>query len=69
MWPERNRLLNISAKFRCARWVTELAQRPGLDLADAFPGHPESFPHFFQRALVPVAEPEAELKHAPFARG
>src|ERR1700686_2840333 len=62
-------LLQIVAELLRARGVAELAQSLGLDLADALPGHPESFPHFFQRALVPVTEPEAELEHTPLARG
>src|ERR1039457_5055 len=51
-----------------ARRVTQLAQRLGLNLANAFTSHTESLAHLLQRPLVTVDEPEAELQHASFAR-
>src|SRR5437879_13405346 len=61
-------LLQVVAELLRARRVAQLAQRLGLDLADALAGDPEPLAHLFQRALAAVDQPEAQLQHAPLAR-
>ncbi len=47
----------------------ELAQRFGLDLADALAGHGELPTDFFESVVGVRAEPEAHAQHTLFARG
>src|SRR5438309_3018119 len=63
----RRDLLQVVAELFRARRVAELAQRLGLDLADALAGDPEPLAHLFQRALVTVDQPESQLQHPPLA--
>src|SRR5439155_6256141 len=49
----------VVAQTLGAAGVAQLAQRLGLDLADALAGHPELAPHFLQRPLAAVLQPEA----------
>ena len=60
-----SRLLQVIPEFLAAGRVAELAQRLGLDLADALSGHPEPLADLFQRALVAVDQPKPQLQHAP----
>ena len=41
--------------------MPQLAQRLGLDLADALAGEGEHLAHFLERVLVAVFQPEAHL--------
>src|SRR5712692_585129 len=43
-------------------------QRPDLDLTDTLAGERESLAHLFQRALMTIVEPEAQLDHAALPR-
>ena len=52
-----------------SRRMTELAQRLGLNLADALPGHLEVFAHLFQGVRLTIQQPEAEGKHLLFPLG
>ena len=47
--------------------MAHLAQRLGLDLADALARDLELLADLFKRAAVAVGEAEAELEHAAFA--
>src|ERR1019366_5822564 len=49
--------------------VPELPERLAFDLADALPRHVEALPHFLERVLRPVADPEAHAQDLLFARG
>src|SRR5260370_39436519 len=64
----RGPLLEIVFQLLAPARMPQLAQRLGLDLPDALPGHPEALPHFFQRPLVPVDQAEAQLQHAALTR-
>src|SRR5258708_37805310 len=66
--PAPSWLLQVVAELLRARRVAKLAQRLGLDLADALAGDAEALAHLFQRPLVAVDQPETQLQHAPFAR-
>src|SRR6266446_6931337 len=61
-------LLQVVAELLRARRVAQLAQRLGLDLADALTSHAEALAHLFQRPLVAVDQPETQLQHAPLPR-
>src|SRR5215470_16747720 len=50
------------------RRMTQLAERLGLDLADALPRDGEVLAHFFQRVLAAVREAEAQTEHLLLAR-
>src|SRR6185312_2770042 len=52
-----------------SRRVAQLAQRLGLDLADALARHLEVLPHLFQRVVGLLADPEAHAQHLLLARG
>src|SRR2546425_680403 len=60
-------LLQVVAELLRARRVAQLAQRLGLDLADALARDAETLAHLFQRPLVAVDQPETQLQHAPLA--
>jgi hypothetical protein len=47
--------------------MAHLAQRLGLDLADALAGDLELAPDFFERAAVTVDQPESLLEDLRFA--
>ena len=49
--------------------MAKLAQRLGLDLADALPGDVELLAHLLEGAGTPVLEAEAQLEHATLAPG
>src|SRR2546422_1742739 len=49
--------------------VTQLAQRLGLDLADAFARHAELTADFLQRAGAAVIQPKAQLQHLALTWG
>src|SRR4030095_106329 len=51
------------------RRVAQLAQRLGLDLADALAGDREALAHLLQRVLAAVAPAEAHLDLTLLARG
>src|SRR5919106_5936701 len=51
-----------------ARRMTELAQRLGLDLPDALPGHRKVLPDLFQRVLTAVGQTEAQPQPFLLAR-
>src|SRR6266545_1875942 len=48
--------------------MSELAQRLGLDLPDAFARDREALAHFLQRVLAAIADAEAHLDDLFFAR-
>src|SRR2546425_10195624 len=50
----RSQQLGVGLEPAAARRVAELAQRLGLDLADALAGHIEERAHLLERALGPV---------------
>src|SRR5574342_614837 len=52
-----------------ARGVAQLAQRLGLDLADALAGHLEVLPHLLQGVIGLLADAEAHAQHLLLARG
>src|SRR6185312_5495718 len=56
------------AKFARPRRVPQLAQRLGLDLADALAGDGEALADLFERVLAAVADAEAHLDHLFLAR-
>src|SRR6185312_4571835 len=56
------------AKFARPRRVPQLAQRLGLDLADALAGDGEALADLFERVLAAVADAEAHLDHLLLAR-
>src|SRR5438270_8081567 len=62
-------LLEIVLELLAARWMTQLAQRLGLDLPDALSRDTEALAHLFERPLVSVDEAEAKLQHPALARG
>src|SRR5262245_27190136 len=62
------RPLKKSLQLPRPRGMAQLAQRLGLDLADALAGHGEVLAHLFQRVLAAVAEAEAHLDHLLLAR-
>src|SRR2546425_10445107 len=51
-----------------ARWVPELAQGFGLDLADALPRDGEVLADLLQRVLAAVGQAEAQPQHLLLAR-
>src|ERR1041385_6453675 len=55
-------------QFPAARRMTQFAQRLRLDLADAFARNGELLPHFLERMLAAVFQPEAHLDHLLLAR-
>src|SRR5713226_3617915 len=61
-------ILQVVAELLRARRVAQLAQRLGLDLADALAGDAEALAHLFERPLVAVDEPETQLQHTPLSR-
>src|ERR1019366_296885 len=56
-------LFQVVLELLAARRVAKLAQRLGFDLADALAGDAKALAHLFQRPLMTVDEPEAELEH------
>jgi len=52
-----------------ARWVAHLAERLGLDLADAFAGDFELLADFLEGAAITIDQAETERQHAAFAFG
>src|ERR1039458_4399689 len=56
-------------QFPRARWMAQLAQRLGLDLADAFAGYCERLADFLKSVLRAVFQPEAHLDNLFFAWG
>src|SRR5437879_3539858 len=62
-------LLQVVLQLLAPRRVAKLAQRLGLDLANALAGDPEALAHLLEGSLVAVEEPEAQLEHSPLARG
>src|SRR5439155_4776275 len=59
------RLLQVVAQLLRAGWMAQLAERLGLDLADALTRDAEPLADLFQRALVAVDQPESQLQYAP----
>lgn len=57
----------VAGNLADARWVPELAQGLGLNLADSLARHIELAPHFLQGAGVTVTQPEALLNHGTFS--
>ena len=49
--------------------MTQLAERLGLDLADALAGDREVLADFFEGVLAAVGEAEAQAQHLLLARG
>src|SRR3990170_108570 len=66
---ERAPLLQVILELPRAAGVAELAQRFRLDLADPLACDVELLAHLLEGPRPPVLQPEAELKHAPFASG
>src|SRR5882724_6543770 len=62
-------VLDEAAKALRARRVAQLAQRLGLDLADALAGHLEILAHFLEGVVGLLADAEPHAKHLLFARG
>src|SRR6187399_2867086 len=62
-------LLEVVLELAAAGRMAELAQRLGLDLADAFAGDVELLADLFEGPGTPVLEAEPELQHAPLATG
>ena len=62
-------LLQVVLELAAAGGVAKLAQRLGLDLADALAGDVELLAHLLQRAGAPVLQAEAQLQHAPLTPG
>src|SRR5919108_4217660 len=56
-------------QFLRARWVAELAERLGLDLADALARDREILTDLLQRMLAAVGQTEAEAQHLLLAGG
>src|SRR2546428_587638 len=56
-------------KLAQPRRVAHLAQRLGLDLADAFARDLELLADFFERAAVAIPKAEAQFEHLAFAVG
>src|SRR5690348_17061229 len=69
--PESRLLLEIEerAKLFAARRMPQLAQRLGLDLADALAGDVELLANFFQGVVGVHVDAEAHAQHLGFARG
>src|SRR5258708_23064888 len=66
--PAPSWLLQVVAELLRTRRVAQLAQRLGLDLADALAGDAEALAHLFERPLVAVDQPETQLQDAPLSR-
>src|SRR5215211_6156739 len=64
----RSALVEEAAQHAAAARVLELAQRLGLDLANALAGHRELLADFFQRVVGVHADAEAHAQHALLAR-
>ena len=60
-------LFEVVAQTLRAGGVTQLGERLRLDLADALPGDAELLADLFERAHLPVVEPEAEPHDLPLA--
>src|SRR5690242_3822530 len=58
-----------ASELAAARRVLQLAQRLGLDLADALAGHRELLADLFQGVVGVHADAEAHAQHALLARG
>src|SRR5438552_14136902 len=56
---DRRRLLQVVAQLLRAGWMAQLAERLGLDLADALTRDAEPLADLFQRALVAVDQAES----------
>ena len=56
-------------QLAAARWMPELAQGLGFDLANALARHLEALPNLFQRVLGAVFQAETHLDHPFLARG
>ena len=52
--PPHKSLVEVVAQLAGSRWVTQLAQRLGLNLADALAGHVELRTNLLQGALSPI---------------
>jgi hypothetical protein len=64
----RHLVIEEAAELARARGMLELAQRLGLDLADALAGHRELLADLFQRVIGVHADAEAHAQHALLAR-
>ena len=62
-------VVQICAQLVRTAGVLELADRLGLDLADAFTRHVELLAHFFQRVVGAHLDAEAHAQHLGLARG
>src|SRR5205814_6546547 len=63
------RLLQVVLELAAPGWVAQLAQRLGLDLADALTGDVEFLADLLERPGAAVFKPEPELEHPPLAAG
>ena len=59
----------IIAQLAAAIGMSQLAQRLGLDLADAFACDTEELADLFERVAFAIAQPKAHLQHFAFAIG
>src|SRR5438874_2305454 len=59
------RLLQVVLELAASGWVAQLAQRLGLDLADALTGDVEFLADLLERPGAAVFKPEPELEHPP----
>src|SRR6478736_3806567 len=62
-------LLEVVLELAAPGRVAQLAERLGLDLADALAGDVELLADLLEGAGTPVLEAEPELEHAPLATG
>jgi hypothetical protein len=65
--PEAARLLEVPPQLPAVTWVTQLAQRFGLDLTDPFTGNAKLATDFFECAEPTVLQPEAEDNDLPLS--
>src|SRR3972149_9022497 len=59
----------VVAQVAAARRGAELAQRPGLGLADPLAGDIEVLAHLLERVILAIDEPKAHLEHLTLALG
>ena len=64
--PEIPVLSEESVQLPNARRVPHFAQRFGLNLTNAFAGHPELASDFFKRPAVAIDQPETLFEHLTF---
>jgi hypothetical protein len=66
--PLERLIVQKAPELPAPAWMLQLAQRLGLDLADALAGHRELLADFLQRVIGVHADAEAHAQHALLAR-